>query len=369
MKTLKRIIVSGGGTGGHIFPAIAIADEFRRNIPGIEILFVGAQGRMEMEKVPEAGYPIKGLNIAGFQRRLTFKNLLFPFKLIYSIFQALGIVRDFKPDLVIGTGGYASGPILRMANLLGIPTYIQEQNSFAGVTNKILSAKANKIFVAYDKMDRFFPSNKIEISGNPIRQDLSDITNKREEGILFYDLDPTKKTIFITGGSLGAKTLNESVVYAMPLIEKNRDVQILWQIGKVNFDFYSNTDVAKLNNVKPIAFVKRMDLAYAVADIVVCRAGALTISEICSSGKASILVPSPNVSEDHQTKNAEAMVEKKASILIKDSESKEILIKKALELLENENQLQSFEKNSKKNEKKYAANFIYEKIVLDLQFK
>lgn len=314
-----RVIISGGGTGGHIFPAIAIADGVKKAMPDAEILFVGAEGRMEMERVPKAGYEIIALPIAGLQRKLTLKNLSLPFKIWKSMRKSVQIIKSFKPDIAIGVGGYASGPVLRAAQAKGIPTIIQEQNSYAGLTNKFLSRKANKICVAYDGMDAFFPKEKLVQTGNPVRENLKHIEVSVADARKHFGLDPIKKTVLIVGGSLGARCLNEAMLASADFIESG-DVQFIWQIGKVHFAKYSQTDVASLNNVKSLAFIDRMDYAYKAADILVCRAGALTISEICLLGKASILVPSPYVAEDHQTKNAQALVRKDAAVLIHEND-------------------------------------------------
>lgn len=315
MSKLK-FILSGGGTGGHIYPAIAIANELKRRYPDAEILFVGAKDKMEMQKVPQAGYPIKGLWIAGIQRKLTLQNALFPFKLLSSLWESRKILKSFKPDVVIGTGGFASGPLLNVANSLNIPTLIQEQNSYPGITNKLLSKKAAKICVAYENLERFFPKEKMILTGNPVRQDLIDVSSKREEAIAFFKLDPKKKTLLILGGSLGARRINQ-------LIEKefqgilSQKVQIIWQCGKLYLEDYS-----KFNSslVQVVAFIERMDLVYAAADVVISRAGASSVSELCIVGKPVIFIPSPNVAEDHQTKNAQAIVDKKGAIMIKESE-------------------------------------------------
>jgi UDP-N-acetylglucosamine--N-acetylmuramyl-(pentapeptide) pyrophosphoryl-undecaprenol N-acetylglucosamine transferase len=332
-----RIILSGGGTGGHIFPAVAIANELKKQIPNSKILFVGALGRMEMEKVPKAGYDIIGLPIAGLQRRLTFSNLMFPFLLIKSLWKARKILNDFKPDVVIGTGGYASGPILRAASSRGIPTLIQEQNSFAGITNKILSQKVNKICVAYEGMEKFFPKEKIVFSGNPVRQDIVNVDQKRAEAIEFFKLDPNKKTILVIGGSLGARTINLAMADGLKEIADN-NLQLLWQTGKGYFETaQQNTTPYNSKHLYAYDFIQRMDLAYAAADIVISRAGASSVSELCNTHKPCILVPSPNVAEDHQTKNAMALVNKQAAILVKDADASTELIKKAIELAKDQN--------------------------------
>ncbi len=336
MTKIERVIISGGGTGGHIFPAIAIADEIKLRNPNVDVLFVGANGKMEMEKVPAAGYTIIGLNIAGFQRKITFSNFLLPFKIIGSLFNAYRIIKKFNPQVVIGVGGYASGPTLQAANFLKIPTLIQEQNSFPGKTNKILSKKVKTICTAYEGLERFFPSDKIVLTGNPVRSEMVEIEGKRKEAFDFYELDSNKKTILIIGGSLGARTLNESVKAHLAEIQKN-DFQVLWQCGKVYVDPLT-TELANTNlsGIKMVQFIARMDLAYAMADIIISRAGAISVSELCLVKKPVILVPSPNVSEDHQTKNAMALVTINAAVLVKDVDSKQTLISTAIEILKNE---------------------------------
>lgn len=314
MSKLK-FILSGGGTGGHIYPAIAIANELKKRFPDAEFLFVGAKDKMEMQKVPQAGYPIKGLWIAGIQRKLTLQNALFPFKLLSSLWESRKILKSFKPDVVIGTGGFASGPLLNVANSLNIPTLIQEQNSYPGITNKLLSKKAAKICVAYENLERFFPKEKMILTGNPVRQDLIEVATKREEAIAFFKLDPKKKTLLVLGGSLGARRINQ-------LIEKeleglvSQKVQIIWQCGKLYLEDYSKYNSSQ---VQVVAFIERMDLVYAAADVVISRAGASSVSELCIVGKPVIFIPSPNVAEDHQTKNAQAIVDKKGAIMIKES--------------------------------------------------
>ncbi len=312
-----RFILSGGGTGGHIYPAIAIANELKSRFPDAEFLFVGAKDKMEMQKVPQAGYKIIGLWIAGLQRRLTFDNALFPVKLLSSLLQSRTIIRDFKPDVVIGTGGFASGPLLQVAEFAGIPTVIQEQNSYPGITNKLLSKNANKICVAYENLERFFPKHKMILTGNPVRQDLIAIDSKREEAIRYFDLDPTKKTLLVLGGSLGARRVNQLIAKEI-LTFTAHNVQVIWQCGKLYFDDYKRFE--ENENIQIHSFIDRMDLAYAASDVVISRAGASSVSELCIVGKPVIFIPSPNVAEDHQTKNAQAVVDKKGAILLKESE-------------------------------------------------
>lgn len=335
MNNYPKIIISGGGTGGHIFPAVAIANALKSISPNCEILFVGAEGRMEMEKVPAAGYKIVGLNIAGIQRGSILKNLGLPFKVVSSVRKAMKLISDFKPDAVVGVGGFASGPLLYAAKLKGIPYLIQEQNSYAGITNKLLGKGAAKICVAFDGMEAFFPAEKIFKTGNPVRNNIVDIKGKHHAGAELLKLNPLKKTILVTGGSLGAGTLNKS-------IEKHlsdfiaQDVQVIWQTGK----FYYNGILERVGldyhpNVIILEFLNKMDLAYAAADLIISRAGAGTIAELCVIQKPVILVPSPNVAEDHQTKNAMALVKNDAAILINDRSAEDTLVAEALKLLQN----------------------------------
>lgn len=319
MKPSIKVLISGGGTGGHIYPAIAIANEIRARYPDAKFLFVGAKDKMEMEKVPQAGYEIKGLWISGIQRKLTLKNLSFPFKLMNSLWNAGRIIRTFKPDVAIGTGGFASGPTLFVASRKGIPTLIQEQNSYPGITNKFLSKKAKVISVAYDGLERFFPANKLVKTGNPVRADLLSIHKKEKikEARELYTLKKKRKTILVLGGSLGARKINELIAANLSLF-KEQKVQVLWQCGKLYYEQYKQYD--ELKNVHVHAFINRMDLAYAAADIIISRAGASSVSELCIVGKPTIFIPSPNVAEDHQTKNAKAISDKHAAILLKESD-------------------------------------------------
>ncbi|EGV43382.2 undecaprenyldiphospho-muramoylpentapeptide beta-N-acetylglucosaminyltransferase [Bizionia argentinensis JUB59] len=315
-KTYK-IILSGGGTGGHIYPAVAIANELKSRFPNADFLFVGAKDRMEMDKVPQAGYKIIGLWISGIQRELTLRNLSFPFKLISSLWKSRKIIKDFKPDVVIGTGGFASGPLLIMATSKGIPSLIQEQNSYPGITNKLLGKKADKICVAYDDLERFFPKDKIIKTGNPVRADLLHIAEKRDDAYKMFSLEKETKTILVLGGSLGARRINQ-------LIEKEFDfllthnVQIIWQCGKLYYEQYKIYDNTK--NIQVHEFINDMACAYAAADIIISRAGAISVSELCIVGKPVIFIPSPNVAEDHQAKNAQAIVDAQAAIIIKESD-------------------------------------------------
>ncbi len=330
----KRIIISGGGTGGHIFPAIAIANALKKMDPNHEILFVGAIGRMEMDKVPAAGYKIIGLDIAGFQRDSLMKNIYLPFKLVKSILKSISIIKEFRPDAVVGVGGYASGPLIYAASLKGIPYLIQEQNSYAGVTNKYLGRGAKKVCVAFDDMQRFFKADKIIKTGNPVRKNAVAIEGKREEGLAFFDLDPNKKTVLIVGGSLGAATINSSVMAGLKTFQ-NADVQVIWQTGRFYYksiiERYGNQ--SKENGIRIVEFITRMDLAYAVSDLIVSRAGAGTIAELCLVKKPVILVPSPNVAEDHQAKNASALVSKVAAVLISDKHAEAELVDQTIKVL------------------------------------
>lgn len=315
-KTYK-IILSGGGTGGHIYPAVAIANELKFRFPDAEFLFVGAKDRMEMEKVPQAGYAIKGLWISGIQRKLTLKNLMFPFKLISSLWNARKIVKSFKPDIAIGTGGFASGPLLQVAASSSIPCLIQEQNSYPGITNKLLAKKAKKICVAYDGLERFFPKDKIIKTGNPVRQGLLEINTKTAEAKKVFNLKEGKHTLLVIGGSLGARRVNQLIEKELDFLD-TQNVQIIWQCGKLyyqQYKIYSNT-----KNVQVYEFLNNMDLAYAAADVVISRAGASSVSELCIVAKPVIFIPSPNVAEDHQTKNAMAIVNKNAAIIIKEED-------------------------------------------------
>jgi UDP-N-acetylglucosamine--N-acetylmuramyl-(pentapeptide) pyrophosphoryl-undecaprenol N-acetylglucosamine transferase len=358
-----RIIISGGGTGGHIFPAIAIANAIKEVHPNAEILFVGAEGKMEMEKVPQAGYKIVGLPVAGFQRKLTFKNFLFPFKLLSSLLKARNIVKEFKPDVAVGVGGYASGPLLYAASTKGIPTLIQEQNSYAGVTNKILSKKAKTICVAYQGMERFFSKDKIVYTGNPVRKDILEYKSKKQEGLQFFGLNENVNTIFIMGGSLGARTVNKSVIANLDMLVE-AGVQVIWQTGKFYYKECLEV-VSKINSdkIKVLEFINDMNLAYAVADIVISRAGALSISELCLVQKPVILVPSPNVAEDHQTKNAMALVEVNAAQLIKDDQAERVLVPAVLKLLQNKEKQEIYSENITKLGKPNAAKEIASEVL------
>lgn len=361
-----KFIVSGGGTGGHIYPAIAIANELKSRFPDAEFLFVGAQDKMEMQKVPQAGYAIKGLWIAGLQRKLTLQNLLFPVKLISSLWKSRAIIKGFKPDVVVGTGGFASGPLLQMANSLNIPTVIQEQNSFPGITNKLLSKKANRICVAYENLERFFPKDKMILTGNPVRQDLIDIESKREEAIKYFNLYASKKTLLVLGGSLGARKVNQLIEKELPLFD-SLNVQIIWQCGKFYFDQYNkyntSTNQQPTTNIQVFAFIDRMDLVYAAADFVISRAGASSVSELSIVGKPVIFIPSPNVAEDHQTKNAKSIVDRNGALMLKEGELDEKFKSVFGDLFANENLQKQLSDNIKKLAKIHATRDIVNEIV------
>lgn len=358
-----RFIISGGGTGGHIYPAIAIANEIKRLHPSSEILFVGAQGRMEMTRVPEAGYKIIGLWISGLQRRLTVDNLSFPLKVISSVRKAYQIIKDFKPDAVVGVGGYASGPLLYAATKMEIPSLIQEQNSHAGITNKLLAKKVDKICVAYDSMYKYFPNAKLVMTGNPVRRDIAQLEGKRAEAMAFFGLNPNRKTFLVIGGSLGARTLNQSTEVALQKIQQ-AGYNLIWQTGKLYFpQAETATGQFPSDQIKAYDFIRRMDLAYAAADVVISRAGALSISELCLAQKPSILVPSPNVAEDHQTKNALALVQKAAAVLVKDVEAGQKLWDTALALAQDEKKQQELRTNIGQLAKPQATEAIVQELL------
>ncbi|WP_121964214.1 undecaprenyldiphospho-muramoylpentapeptide beta-N-acetylglucosaminyltransferase [Myroides sp. N17-2] len=331
MNRAPRIILSGGGTGGHIYPAIAIANEIKSRYPDAEILFVGAENKMEMQKVPQAGYKIEGLWISGIQRKLTVDNLAFPFKLISSLWKSSKIIKKFKPDVVIGTGGFASGAVVKVAAGKGIPTLIQEQNSFPGITNKLLGKKANKICVAYDNLGRFFPESKIIKTGNPVRSDLLNVGSNKEEGILSFGLDMNRPILLVLGGSLGARRINQLIEDNLEEIRR-KNIQVIWQCGKLYYDEYKKYQT---EDVRVFAFIEKMNLAYGIADYVISRAGASSISELALVGKPVIFIPSPNVAEDHQTKNAMSIVNEEGAILIKEAELKEKFLSTFSALVEN----------------------------------
>lgn len=362
MQSLK-VIISGGGTGGHIFPAIAIADAVKRKVPDAEILFVGAKGKMEMDRVPQAGYKIEGLWISGIQRNLTVKNLAFPLKLISSMAKARSIVRMFKPDVAVGVGGYASGPLLRVASTKKIPSLIQEQNSFPGITNRLLASKVNKVCVAYEGMDRWFSKDKIIMTGNPVREQVVNLEGKRPEACTFFGLKSDKPTLLVVGGSLGARTINQSIQKNLQLF-KDAGYQLIWQTGKLYGETaYEAVKQLDYDGIKTFKFIDRMDLAYAIADVVVSRAGAMSVSEICLAKKPAILIPSPNVAEDHQTKNARALVDKGAAILVADKDAENVLGDEIKNLLNNKEKQASLSENAGKMALRNAAEKIADEVI------
>ena len=361
-KTI-RLIVSGGGTGGHIFPALSIANAVKAKCPDAEILFVGAENRMEMQRVPAAGYQIVGLPVSGFDRKNLFRNIALLWRLMKSRRKARRIIREFCPHVAVGVGGYASGPTLKEAGIMGIPTLLQEQNSYAGVTNKLLAKQASCICVAYEGMERFFPKDKIKLTGNPVRQNLLDAVISHDEAVRTFGLDPTKKTVLIVGGSLGARTLNESVLGAWNTI-KDSDVQFIWQTGKYYYkDITEQLRGRELPNVHVCDFISSMDAAYAAADLVISRAGAGSISEFCLLGKAVILVPSPNVSEDHQTKNALALVNKDAALYVKDAAAVSELIPLALGTVNDATRLSTLSANIRTLAFHHSAEVIADEVI------
>lgn len=366
-QTKHKIIISGGGTGGHVFPAIAIADTLKERYPETEILFVGAESKLEMQKVPEAGYEIVGLPVSGFARRMTWKNVTFFIKLIRSLWRSVKIVKKFKPDIAVGVGGYASGPLLYIAARKGVPCLIQEQNSYPGITNKILSKDVKTICVAFQNMDRFFPKEKIALTGNPVRKNI--LQASRDEAMTHFGIDKTKKVVLIMGGSGGAKSMNDAVSHSFNKITQNPEVCFIWQTGKY---YFANAEEQKqkyeaqnkpVENVHLTAFISRMDFAYSAADIVVARAGAITVSELCLLKKPAILVPSPNVAEDHQTKNAQALCENNAAWMVEDSQVNERLISKAIELVSDEKMQNTLSENIAKMAKPNAADDIVSEIM------
>jgi UDP-N-acetylglucosamine--N-acetylmuramyl-(pentapeptide) pyrophosphoryl-undecaprenol N-acetylglucosamine transferase len=354
-----RFIISGGGTGGHIYPAVAIANELKSRFPEAEFLFVGAKDKMEMQKVPQEGYAIKGLWIAGIQRKITLDNAMFPLKLTSSLLNSFKIIKNFKPDVVIGTGGFASGAVLKVASMLGIPTVIQEQNSYPGITNKLLAKKANKICVAYENLERFFPKDKMILTGNPVRQDLINETSK-SEAVAYFKLDANKKTLLVLGGSLGARRINQLIEKELDFL-LSQNIQIIWQCGKLYLNDYSKFN--EKDNVQVVAFIDRMDLVYAAADVVISRSGASSVSELCIVGKPTIFIPSPNVAEDHQTKNAKAISDKNGAILIKESELETQFETIFSDLISNESKQLELSQNIKKLAKPNATKDIVEEIM------
>ncbi len=353
----NRIIISGGGTGGHIFPAISIAQALQKIQPNVELLFVGAEGRMEMQKVPEAGYPIEGLWISGLQRKLSLANLAFPFKVLSSLWKSRKIIKRFKPELAIGVGGYASGPLLQAATWMGIPTLIQEQNSYPGITNKLLAKNVDKICVAYDGLERFFPKEKIIMTGNPVRSVISQAQFDKAAALQHFGLSPDKKVVFVTGGSLGARGINEGIKACLDTFRQN-DIQLLWQTGKFYIDEMQQLVTSNDTNFKLMPFVRKMDLAYACADVIVARAGASTISELCFTAQAVILMPSPNVTEDHQTHNAMSLVNKNAALIVKDKDAPQTLSSTIMDLLNNPQKQTDLGKNLKQLAISDAADHI-----------
>lgn len=364
-QNTPKIIISGGGTGGHIFPAISIANAIREICPDCEILFVGAEGRMEMQRVPDAGYKIIGLPVAGFDRKHLWKNIAVLVRLFRSQRIARRIIRNFQPDVAVGVGGYASGPTLKMAGMMGIPTLIQEQNSYAGVTNKLLAQKAQKICVAYEGMEKFFPAEKILMTGNPVRQSLSAASIGHQEAVASFGLNPDKKVILAIGGSLGAGTLNDTLIRNLDTVRTNSDIQFVWQTGKYYYEQVKNavTQYGELPNLRITDFIKNMDTAYAAADLVISRAGAGSISEFCLLEKPVILVPSPNVAEDHQTKNALALVNKQAALYVKDCDAPEVLMNTALQTVRNEKQLKELSNNIGKLALPHSATVIAQEVL------
>lgn len=360
--TAPKIIISGGGTGGHIFPALSIARAIQRRSSNAEILFVGAHNRMEMEKVPDAGYNIVGLPVTGLQRSLSIKNLAFLPKLLISVSKCKAIINTFKPDVVIGVGGYASGPLLHKAQSMNVPTLIQEQNSYAGLTNKLLAKKAKKICVAYENMQRYFPSHTIKLTGNPVRKDLLNSTTNQDEAYTYFNLKPELKTVLVIGGSLGARTINHSIAAQLDELIRKK-VQVIWQTGKYYYEqAHKDLQEYSKHNVQVHQFINRMDLAYSAADYIISRAGAGSISELCIVGKPTILVPSPNVAEDHQTKNAMALVEKEAAILVHDNKAVENLIPELLQLMIDESKQVDLAVNISKLAKPDADELIVDEV-------
>ena len=374
-----RIIISGGGTGGHIFPAVSIANALKELHPDADILFVGAEGRMEMQRVPDAGYRIIGLPVAGFDRKHLWKNFSVLIKLLRSQWKARSIIKQFKPQVAVGVGGYASGPTLKTAAMMGIPTLIQEQNSYAGVTNKLLARNANKICVAYEGMEKFFPADKIILTGNPVRQNLLNNQHTRQEAAEHFHLKASKKTVLILGGSLGARTINETLTAGLELIRQNPDVQFIWQTGKIYFEqvkasitaltgeAVTQPNVTAVPNLYVTDFIKDMAQAYAAADLVISRAGAGSISEFCLLHKPVILVPSPNVAEDHQTQNALALANKDAALYVKDIEAKDILLQTALQTINDEAKLKDLSQNIAKLALPDAAETIAKEVLKLIQ--
>ncbi len=360
-----RILVSGGGTGGHVFPAISIANAIKAKHPNAEFFFIGAKGKIEMEKVPKAGYPIEGLWISGVDRKITLRNLVFPFKLISSLVKSFFLIRKFKPQVGVGVGGYASGPALKMASWMGVPIVLQEANSFPGITNRLLGSNAAKVCVAYDNMERFFDKRKLEITGNPIRQQIVDLKVSKIEAAEHFNFKADKPTVFITGGSGGAKAINEGIASGYKALLES-GMQIIWQTGKVYLEEYKHLEKGFEDQLLITDFITRMDCAYTLADVIVSRAGG-TIAELSIIGKPAILLPSAYVTEDHQTKNVMALVEKDAAVLVRDSESKEKLCKEIQDLMNNAERRKSLSENIKALAKPNAANDIAEIVLKHLK--
>ncbi len=358
MNRQLKVIISGGGTGGHIYPAISIANEIKKRYPNADILFVGAKGRMEMEKVPQAGYKIEGLWITGLERKLSLKNLSFPMKVMSSLLKSKQIIKNFVPDVVIGTGGFASGPLLKMANSRNIPTLIQEQNSYPGITNRLLGKQADVICTAYENLERFFPAEKIKITGNPVREDLLKVQGKREEALSFFKLKETKTTLLILGGSLGARRINQLIEAHLALLEE-REVQVIWQTGSLYYEEYKKHHKGL---VQTHAFLNRMDLAYAAADIIISRAGAGSVSELCIVGKPVLFIPSPNVAEDHQAKNALALAKEDAAFVVKEDKLEKDFEKTIVLMLESEKVRKQLSENILKLAKPNATADIVDEI-------
>ncbi len=366
MEKQYKFIISGGGTGGHIYPAIAIANELKERFPNAEFLFVGAKDKMEMQKVPQAGYKIEGLWISGIQRKLSLQNLAFPFKLLSSLWKSRSIIKKFQPDVVIGTGGFASGAVLKVASMVGVPTLIQEQNSYPGITNKLLANKAKSICVAYENMDKFFPKKTLKLTGNPVRQDLIYVYDKRIEGLTYFGLDSEKRTLLILGGSLGARRINQLIEKELEFITQ-LGIQVIWQCGKLYYDDYKHFN--ENPNIHVFAFIDRMNLAYAAADFIISRSGASSISELCIVGKPTILIPSPNVAEDHQTKNALALSEKKAAILIRENELDDNFKTIFADLISNDNLQEKLSKAIHKKALPNATKDIVDEVTLLVKSK
>ncbi len=365
LKPDSKIIISGGGTGGHVFPAIAIADALKERLKEVDLLFVGADNRLEMEKVPEAGYRIIGLPIRGFIRKITLRNISVILRLFKSLRLSRKLIREFKPDAVVGVGGYASGPVLRVAARSGIPTLIQEQNSYAGITNKLLARRVDKICVAYSDMDRYFPGDKIIMTGNPVRKEIQehDLDKKKAEAISFFEMEAGKKVILILGGSLGARSINNSIMSKLDVLIQT-DTQLLWQCGKAYYQKLGKfMESAGNRNVRLLEFIARMDLAYAAADLIISRAGALTVSELCHVGKPVILIPSPNVAEDHQTRNAMALVKKEAAVYIADHEAEDKMITEAMSILSDQERSSRLSENIKELAVRDSALRIADEII------